>query len=57
MAEQNYTAQQVAEGTFFYDILKSVPADKQDIAALVAESFINGMNAQERLTAKARQGT
>lgn len=56
MAEQKYTAQQAAEGVLFYSILKSVPEDKQDIVALMAEAFINGMNAQEQLAAKARQG-
>lgn len=56
MAEQKYTAQQAAEGVLFYDTLKSVPEDKQGIVALMAEAFINGMNAQEQLTAKAQQG-
>lgn len=56
MTEPRYTAQQAAEGVLFYDTLKSVPEDKQDIVALMAEAFINGMNAQEQLAAKARQG-
>ncbi|MDE6260382.1 MAG: hypothetical protein K2M42_05900 [Oscillospiraceae bacterium] len=55
MTDQKYTAQQVAEGAFFYNTLKSVPEDKQGIVALMAEAFINGMNAQERLVAKMRQ--
>ena len=55
MTEPKYTAQQAAEGVLFYDTLKSVPEDKQDIVAMMAESFINGMNAQEQLAAKARQ--
>lgn len=56
MTEPKYTAQQAAEGVLFYDTLKSVPEDKQDIVAMMAEAFINGMNAQEQLAAKARQG-
>lgn len=56
MTEPRYTAQQAAEGVLFYDTLKSVPEDKQDIVAMMAEAFINGMNAQEQLAAKARQG-
>ena len=51
MTEPKYTAQQAAEGVLFYDTLKSVPEDKQDIVAMMAEAFINGMNMQERLTA------
>lgn len=56
MTEPRYTAQQAAEGVLFYDTLKSVPEDKQDIVAMMAEAFINGMNAQEQLAAKAQQG-
>lgn len=55
MTEPRYTAQQAAEGVLFYDTLKSVPEDKQDIVAMMAEAFINGMNAQEQLAAKLRQ--
>ncbi|WP_256376711.1 MULTISPECIES: hypothetical protein [unclassified Neglectibacter] len=33
MTEPKYTAQQAAEGVLFYDTLKSVPEDKQDIVA------------------------
>ena len=55
MTEPRYTAQQAAEGVLFYDTLKSVPEDKQDIVALMAEAFINGMSAQEQLAAKLRQ--
>ena len=51
MTEPKYSAQQAAEGVLFYDTLKSVPEDKQDIVAMMAEAFINGMNMQERLTA------
>ena len=55
MTEPRYTAQQAADGVLFYDTLKSVPEDKQDIVAMMAEAFINGMNAQEQLAAKLRQ--
>lgn len=56
MQETRYTVQEAAEGERFYNILRCVPEDKQDLVALMAEAFINGMNAQEQLAAKARQG-
>lgn len=38
----------VATGRLF-EALASTPPDKEAIAAMMTESFINGMNARERL--------
>ena len=47
-----YTFEQVTEGGHFYDIVESAQPDKQFFAKAIAEAFINGMNAQEHLTAQ-----
>lgn len=55
MASTPHTPQDAMEGGRFYDILKSVPMEQQNIVALMAEAFINGMKAQEHLNACHKQ--
>lgn len=52
MSSTIYTPEQVAEAVPFISTLKSAQQDKQFFAKAIAEAFINGMNAQEYLTAQ-----
>lgn len=54
MSNKTYTPELVAEGGQLFDLIGSTPRDKQVIAAIIAETFINGMAAQERLAAAER---
>lgn len=49
MKESRYTREQVAEGSRFYSILESVPPEKRKTVELMAEAFINGMQAAQEL--------
>lgn len=48
MEKAKYPRELVAEGDRFYDLVESVPAEERHIVKLVAEAFINGLNAGER---------
>lgn len=47
----------VRDGNAFADILQSVPEDKRFLLSMMADAFINGMIAQERLTGQSGQGS
>lgn len=49
-------ATMLRDGNTIADILQSVPEDKRFLLSMMADAFINGMIAQERLTAQAGQG-
>ena len=51
MEQAKYTSKEIKEANAFLQILDGVPQNKRFILALVADAFINGMNAQEQLTA------
>lgn len=40
------------EGKRLFDVIDRAPSDKRTLANMIAEAFINGMAAQERLTAE-----
>lgn len=42
----------VEEGKRLFEIIDRAPSDKRTLANMIAEAFINGMAAQERLTAQ-----
>lgn len=46
---QDTFATLVKDGNAFADILQSVPEDKRFLLSMMADAFINGMIAQERL--------
>lgn len=50
--ESMYTKQQRGDASLLYAALKSVQPDKQTILKVMANTFINGMIAQERLQAE-----
>ena len=45
------TVESVAEAGKLCEAVKGLPWSKAEIAAMMAESFINGMHVQERMTA------
>ena len=49
-----YTIEQIKDAGRIADLLGSLPPDKRFILELIADAFINGMNAQERLMAAER---
>lgn len=49
MEQAKYTPEEVKEANAFLQILDGVSQDKRFILALVADAFINGMNAQEQM--------
>lgn len=49
MEKDKYTREQVAEGSRFYSILESVPPKNRKIVELMAEAFINGMQAAQNM--------
>lgn len=49
MEQTKYTPEEVKEANAFLQILDGVSQDKRFILALVADAFINGMNAQEQM--------
>ena len=51
MEQAKYTSKEIKEANAFLQILDGVPQNKRFILALVADACINGMNAQEQLTA------
>lgn len=46
---ESYTPEVLGQIGMLYGKLERLPADKRSIVALMAEAFINGMLAQERL--------
>lgn len=46
-----YTPEAMEQIGKIYDKLERLPADKRSIVELMADSFINGMRAQEQLAA------
>lgn len=48
-----YTPEVMAQTGRIYDRLEQMPPDKRVFAKAIAEAFINGMQAQELLTAQA----
>lgn len=51
MNDRLYTPEVMNQIGKIYDKLERLPEDKRSIVALMAEAFINGMSAQERLAA------
>ncbi len=49
MEYSKYTPDQIARVGHFCDAIEKFSPDKRFIALIAAESFINGMNAKERL--------
>lgn len=49
MSSTTYTKQQRNDARLLYAAVRSNPPDKQAIVKVMANTFINGMNAQERL--------
>lgn len=49
---QDKFATMVKDGNIVADILQSVPENKRPLLASMAEAFISGMIAQERLTSQ-----
>ena len=47
-----YTPEAMELVGLIYDKLDFLPPDKRSIVAMMAEAFINGMSAQERLSAQ-----
>ena len=43
---------QAVEGKRLFDVIDRAPSDKRTLANIIAEAFINGMAAQERLAAE-----
>lgn len=57
MNTDSYT-KMVEDGRDIISVLNSAPEDKRFLVTAIAEAFINGMIAQERLTGQAeRSGT
>lgn len=50
MNNKPYASEALEQFGKLYDELERLPATKRSIVMLVAEAFINGMVAQERLT-------
>ena len=54
MEKTGYTTAQGLEVERLLNALESVPKEKQPIMAVLAEAFINGMKAQDKLVAASR---
>lgn len=54
MEKAKYTTAQGLEVERLLNAIESVPKEKQPIMAVLAEAFINGMNAQDKLVAASR---
>ena len=54
MEKTGYTTAQGLEVERLINALESVPKEKQPIMAVLAEAFINGMKAQDKLVAASR---
>ena len=52
MNSTTYTPEQRSDIAALYAAVRSNPPDKQTIIKVMANTFINGMVAQERLTAR-----
>ena len=49
-------SKQVEDGNRLFDVIDRFPGDKRTLANIIAETFINGMAAQERLASAQRPG-
>lgn len=56
MNSTTYTPEQRSDIAALYAAVRSNPPDKQTIIKVMANTFINGMTAQERLTARRTAG-
>ena len=56
MSKKTYTPEQAAAGERVYNALRNVREDKRQLVAVMVETFINGMAAQEWLAAAERPG-
>lgn len=54
MEKTGYTTAQGLEVERLLNALESVPKEKQPIMAVLAEAFINGMKARDKLVAASR---
>ena len=54
MEKAKYTTAQGLEVERILNAIDSVPKEKQPIMAVLAEAFINGMKAQDKLVAASR---
>lgn len=57
MEKKKYTPEQMADAGWLLDVIESVPKEKQPLMTVIADVFISGMRAQERLTAANGQPT
>lgn len=55
MRTELYTPEVMDQIGKIYDKLEKLPADRRAIVELMAEAFINGMSAQERIMAEQRR--
>lgn len=54
MKQTKYTAAQGQEVERLLDAIESAPKEKRSLMALLAETYINGMKAQDKLVAVSR---
>ncbi|MBD5151291.1 MAG: hypothetical protein HDT16_02075 [Oscillibacter sp.] len=50
--ENTYTNQQRGDAILLYNAIRATPPDKRSVVKVMANTFINGMRAQEQLTAQ-----
>ena len=55
--ETTYTNQQRGDAILLYDALRATPPDKRSIVKVMANTFIDGMRAQEQLMDQASART
>lgn len=48
---KTYTQEQLASAERMFDILSKLPEDKRDTVTMMVNAFMEGMKAQERLSA------
>lgn len=49
--DKAYTPEQLANAERLFDALSKLPGDKQNTVAMIANAFLEGMKAQERIIA------
>ena len=52
MKERNYTREQITSAERFAFILGTLPQENRDAVVMMANAFISGMEAQQRIAAK-----
>lgn len=51
---KTYTPEQLANADHLFKMLSALPEDKQRLTTMVANAFLEGMNAQDKLVTASR---